>query len=123
VPRITLLLGVLLIVLGAVCYLATDLVSWTALIPAIFGAAFIALGLLGGKDNLRKHAMHAAATLGLVGAIAGLVMVVRGLVNGIPRPVAFWESAALAALCAVFVLLCVKSFIDARRRRSEQAGA
>jgi hypothetical protein len=122
VPRITLVLGVILIILGGVCYLGTDLVSWTALIPAIFGVVFMVLGLLGGKENLRKHAMHAAAAVGVLGVIGGLVMVVQGLVGGITRPVAFWESAALAALCAVFVLLCVKSFIDARRRRSERAG-
>jgi hypothetical protein len=117
------LLGVLLFILGGVCYVGTDMVSWTALIPAIFGVVFMVLGLLGAKESLRKHAMHAAAAVGVLGAVGGLVMVVRGLASGTTGRVAFWESVALAALCAVFVLLCVKSFIDARRRRSERAGA
>jgi hypothetical protein len=120
VPRITLLLGVFLILLGAIFYLATDMVSVTALIPAFFGVVFMVLGLLGGKENLRKHMMHAAAALGTLGALGGLVMVIRSIAGGVERPLALIESAILAASCALFVFLCVKSFVDARRRRAQR---
>jgi hypothetical protein len=120
-PRITLLLGVILAILGIFYYVVTDMVSVTALIPFFFGVLFMILGFIGVNEGLRKHAMHAAAAVGLVGAVGGLVMVIRGLAAGIQRPAAFVESAILAGLCALFVGLCVKSFIDARRRRSQRA--
>jgi uncharacterized membrane protein HdeD (DUF308 family) len=120
-PRITLLLGVILAILGMFYFVLTDWEHVTALIPFFFGILFMILGFVAGRENMRKHAMHAAATLGLLGVVGGLVMVIRGLMAGIPRPHAFVESAILAGLCAIFVGLCVKSFIDARRRRSQRA--
>ena len=81
------------------------------------------LGLVAGKANLRKHAMHAAAALALLGFLGGLAMVIRGLMGGMQRPVAVIESAIMGGLCLLFVILCVKSFIDARRRREQRVEA
>jgi hypothetical protein len=33
-------------------------------------------------------------------------------------PVAVWDQAAMAVICLVFVLLCVRSFITARKTRN-----
>ena len=61
-PKITIGLGILLILLGLGGYFGTDAKSFTALIPAFVGVPLLLLGCLALKDNLRKHAMHAAVT-------------------------------------------------------------
>jgi zinc transporter ZupT len=122
VAPITIGIGVILILLGAGGYAATDFASVTALIPAFFGIALAVLGVLARQEKLRKHAMHTAVLVGLIGLIGAAVMVVRALgAPAIERPVAFWMQVAMGVLCGVFVGLCVKSFIDARRKQGPQA--
>ena len=121
-PRVTLLIGVLLAFVGIFFFLYTNSEHPTALIPAGFGVVFILLGLLGAMENLRKHMMHVAAALAALGFIMGVVMLVIGLVRGSIGN-AFIETAILAGLCGLLLLLCVKSFIDARRRRAQQVAS
>ena len=71
-PRLTIIFGPLLILLGAGGYFGTGQTSVTALIPAFFGVPFLLLGLVALKDGLRKHAMHAASLLALLGVIGAL---------------------------------------------------
>jgi uncharacterized membrane protein len=115
----SLVIGSLLAVLGVVGYLGTGMQSFTALIPTLFGLLFILLGAVGRRERMRRHAMHAAAALSLI----GLVATARGLVNMYPmlrgevleRPAAVIAQAIMAVLCAVFLALAVRSFIAARR--------
>jgi hypothetical protein len=123
-PAITIVFGSLLVIVGLVGYLGTGSEHPTALIPAALGLVLAILGGLSFKDRLRKHAMHAAAALGLVGLLGvgarclpPLFKLLAG--ESIPRPAAFASQAVTAVLCAVFVGLCVNSFIQARRRRSQ----
>jgi hypothetical protein len=112
--------GVLLTVLGVGFYLATDRVSVTALIPAFFGVPLFLLGLLARQEKYLKHAMHAAAALGLIGLVAVLVRLVPALIESgadFSKP-ALVSQALMALLCAVFVALCIRSFIVARRNRA-----
>jgi hypothetical protein len=121
VARITIGFGVLLIALGLAGYFATGMVSWTALIPAFFGLPLAGLGALALNQYLRKHAMHLAAMIGLLGFIGGAFSLVRPLLKGSDiKPVAASMQALMALACAVFVGLCVKSFIDARRARAQK---
>jgi hypothetical protein len=120
-PIITIVFGGLLFVLGVASYVLTGRQSVTALIPAAFGLVFEVLGLLARKPNLRKHAMHGAAALALIGFVA----TVRGVLQAITlaqggtveRPQAVIARAIMSVLCLVFVALCVNSFIAARRNR------
>jgi len=109
-------------VLGAIGYLPHQ--APTALIPAGFGAVLLLLGGLAFQEKMRKHAMHAAVMVGLIGFLgAGFMAIRAALTGGIEqRPLAFATQVVMALVCAVFVALCVKSFIDARKRR-QQAGA
>ena len=59
--------GMLLTLLGLAGYFLTGASSPTALIPAIFGVLLLVLGFLARSEATRKHAMHAAATVALVG--------------------------------------------------------
>lgn len=106
-----------LIVIGVVGYVATDRQSATALIPAFLGLLLLAFGWLGRNDAYRKHAMHGVALfalLGLLGTIRGLIR----LLSGTTTPAAI-SQALTAILTGALLALCVKSFIDARRRRAQ----
>ena len=75
----TLVTAILLIVVGVVGYVQqpADAKSPTALIPAAIGGMLAVCGLLAFNDKFRKHAMHFAAIVGLVGAIGGFMPLVR----------------------------------------------
>ncbi len=130
-PLYAIVFGGLLVALGLQGYydfngwLGVDkLHSPTALIPAGFGVALILLGLLSlASPNARKHFMHLAAAVGLVGAVAAALRPGKAIAAGEFN----WDNVptklqvSMAAVCALFVVLCVNSFIQARRRRT--AGA
>lgn len=120
-PKYTVYLGVGLIVLGAAGYVASGQASATALIPAAFGVAFLALGLAATKASSSKHSMHAAAVLALLGLIgtAGGVPDLLSLLSGadVERPLAAWSRSLMAIALAVFLVLCVRSFVAARTAR------
>jgi hypothetical protein len=118
---ITLVFGFLLIALGAGGYLAAEHKSVTALIPSFVGAPLVLLGLvaLAVKERARMHVMHAAVLVGLLGFLGGLGNAIRVLMkpDGSLTSLAGLSTLGMTALCGLFVVLCVKSFIDARRTR------
>ena len=116
-PATTRLFGLILIALGVGSYVATGRTSVTALIPSFFGAAFVVLALVARKEAARKHVMHVAVALALVGAIASLVRAVPAAMNGQAARPAVLAQFAMAALLAVYVALGVQSFIAARKAR------
>jgi hypothetical protein len=122
-PWLSIVIGVALLLLGIVGYILTDMVSWTALIPAFFGLPLGLLGLAALEPAWRKHAMHAAAALallGLLGSAMGLPKVVSLLAgNDVERPGAAVSQTIMAALCLLFLVFAVKSFIRARRSRTQ----
>lgn len=116
-PSTTRLFGIILILLGFAGYFGTGRASVTALIPAIFGAVFLILALIARAPAARRHAMHAAVAIGLLGLLATLGRAVPAVANGhIGRP-AVLAQLAMAAILAVYVALGVQSFIAARRSR------
>lgn len=116
---ITLALGVALMALT----LALPHHSPTAWIPFGFGIAFLPLGALADRPALRKHVMHLAAGLALLGLMGAGFRAVSSTVNMVQgadvNHVALASTAAMASLCAVFLVLCVRSFVTARRRQAQ----
>ena len=120
--KITIAVGTFLVILGLIGYLGTGMVSWTALIPAFFGLPLIIVGVLALQEGWRKHAMHAAVIIGLVGFLGGAFSFMRPLLSGGEmKPMAATMQALMALTCAAFVGLCVKSFVDARVARKQKA--
>lgn len=113
-PNTTSFLGILLIVLGGWGYTQSATRSPMALIPSLLGVLFLALGIAAGRDEWRKHAMHAAAGLALVGLLAGLGPAL--MMPGAP-PLMRRSTGAMSVLCAIFLVLAVRSFVMARRGR------
>ena len=115
-------IGAALLVLGIAGFLGTGSQAYTALIPAGFGLALLVLGVLARDERRRKHAMHVAAVVGLLGvlgAVRGIVPLFR-MISGedVVRPAAVIAQAIMFALCLTFEILCVRSFMDARRNRA-----
>ena len=113
----TIVFGVLLTLLGIGGYVLAGGVSLTALIPAFFGLPLVVLGFLARSESIRKHAMHAAAALALVGW-AGAVFSLMRTPQGPRSAIAVFSQSAMVVLTAIFVALCVRSFIAARRART-----
>ena len=114
--------GVALILVGLGGYFGTGSQSPTALIPAAFGFVLMALGIIARNEKVRKHAMHGAAVIGLLGlfgSVGGIWQVVK-MAGGetIDRPEAAIARSIMALVCLAFIVLTVKSFINARRVRS-----
>jgi len=122
----TLITAVLLICVGVMGYVNQDpdKMSPTALIPAFFGGALAICGLLAFKDGMRKHAMHAAAAIALLGGLGAPYPIIKRVVKG--TDVNFSEPAVVSAalttvICFIFVGLCVNSFIQAKKARRAAA--
>jgi hypothetical protein len=121
--KVTVLLGVVLIILGGASFILTGHKFPTSLIPAAFGILLITFGSMAETPDSRRRMlfMHIAVTVGLLGFLAtapALIQVVQ-LIKGklFPYPAAVEENAAMSGLMLIYVLLCVRSFITARRSR------
>ena len=124
--KLTIVFGVLLIVLGVASFVLTGSSHPTSLIPAGFGLVLALSGALASGDDAKKRMlwMHIAVTVGLVGFIFPAVMSIKALVHAyaqqteLAHPAAVHSQLIMAFVCLIFVILCVRSFIAARRSRS-----
>ena len=121
--KLTLGLGVLLIFVAIAGFVATGSSHPTALIPGGVGLLFCIFGALVNSPDTKKRMlwMHIAVSVALLcflGTIKADIDVFR-LAHGsvFEHPVAIEEKAAMSLLCLLFVLLCVRSFVAARRSR------
>lgn len=120
--KVTLVFAVLLIALGLVGYYGTGAVHSTALIPAWFGVALGFGGLLAisPSESRRKLFMHINVTIGLLGFLGAGVRAVQEFAHanstGKPvDPIAVGAQITMTGLLLLYVILCVRSFIAARR--------
>lgn len=125
--KTTIALALILILLGLGTYFGSSDAnpSVTALIPAVFGVLLLACGVTALQADWRKHAMHAAASIGLLGALAASgrgVMAIAKLARGAEvNTTALVSVLVMAAVCWLLVALCINSFIAARRRQAAAA--
>ena len=123
--KITLVFAVLLIILGLAGYFGTGSRHPTALIPTWFGLALGVFGFLAISPNesRRKLFMHINVTIGLLGFIGATWRALSSYGTArseglAPDRIALSSQAAMAGLLLIYVLMCVKSFVDARRNRT-----
>ncbi len=120
-PSTAIISGVLLILIGILGYVFSIVdgnTSLTALIPAAFGLLLVILGVIAkSNENLRKHLMHAAVIVGLLGFLIPTWRILSRI-SDIKVSLAVLSQAAMALVCLFFVILSVQSFINARRNRT-----
>lgn len=116
-PSTAIWVGRLLILLGVVGYgygLTSGSASLTALIPAAFGLILMVLGhVAAARENLRKHVMHAAVLI----AVIGFIMTAGRLAlkfSELSLTAGVVSQALMAVICLAFVVLAVRSFAAAR---------
>ena len=122
---LTLALGASLIVLGLAGYFLTGAVSVTALIPAAFGLVLAVAGLVARNDRWRMHAMHAAvlvALLGFLGSARGVLGLGKVIDGTAVRPAAIVAQTIMALLTLGYIVVAVRSVIQARKARRAAAG-
>ena len=93
--------------------------SPTALIPAVLGLGLAVAGLVGLRGgSARRNAMHAAAVVALLGVLGSLGQLIGSPAAGSDdADIATTAGLLNLALCAVFLVLAVRSFVQARRAR------
>jgi len=120
--KITLIFAALLVALGLAGYFYTGAQHPTALIPTWIGLV-LALGgwlSMSPSPGRRMFFAHVNITVGLVAFLASIVEIFRGISHahaiGVEmNPIALASKITLAALLALYLILCVYSFIAARR--------
>jgi hypothetical protein len=125
--RLTIGVGIVLGALGVWGYWATGSEHPTALIPLYFGMVLALAGVLANTEDTKRRAlwMHIAVTVGLLGFLGTVKSVVDAarMAGGaaMEHPVAVEEKAGMSLVCLVFVALCVRSFVAARKARAVAA--
>jgi hypothetical protein len=120
--KATLVFAALLIVLGLVGYLGTASLHPTALIPTWFGLALGICGLfaISPEEGRRKLFMHINVTIGLLGFLGAAGRALQSFLHASatgkpPDEIALASQLTMAGLMLIYVILCVRSFIAARR--------
>lgn len=122
--KVTLVFAVLLIALGLGGYLGTGSQHPTALIPTWFGLALGVFGVLAisPSESRRKLYMHINVTIGLLGFLGAAGRAIQSYAHArsagvTPDSIALASQITMAGLLLIYVALCVRSFIAARRAR------
>jgi hypothetical protein len=113
----TIFFGVLMLAAGLAGYFGTDAKQMMDLIPPALGLILLVCGFLASNENRRMMAMHIAILVGLIGAI---VIIPILFIKGQPAGALAAKSVTLV-LCVIFVGLCIRSFIEARKAREAAA--
>lgn len=113
-PKPTLVIASLLMALGLGAFFFSG--SRTALLPAYAGLALAILaGLAIAFEGGRRHLMHFAAVIALLGALApAATLAIRAAQMS---PLALSVNIGMLALCGTLLTLMVRSFIAVRRAR------
>lgn len=115
-PRLTLIVGGLLVVIGIAGYVATSFASATALIPSVVGVLLLISGGIALKN--RKLGVHIALVVALLGAF-GMIMPLMSLpelfAGESENPGAMISSLVTVIVLVIYIVLGVRSFIAARR--------
>ncbi len=126
--RLTVLVGIILVAIGAAGYFGAASAKGSPLAIAGVGSVLIVCGWAAANERARMHAMHGAVLAGLIGMIVGMVGVLKSdPAMGLETVAASaganrWPASVTALVCGVYVVLCVRSFVMARRARATQKG-
>lgn len=114
-PKPTLVFAALLLALGLGAFAFSG--SRTALVPAYVGGALAVLaGLALAYAGARRHLMHVAAVIALLGALApAATLVIRAAQMS---PLALGVNVGMLVLSGTLLAMMVRSFVAARKSRT-----
>jgi uncharacterized membrane protein YjfL (UPF0719 family) len=121
--KMTVSFGVLLVLVSVGFWLAMGRTEMAALHTAGLGVVLVLCGVLANTESTKQRMiwMHIAVTVGLIGflitGVRAIIQIVKGT-TAVGNPLAFDERVVSAVICLLFVGLCVRSFVAARRLRT-----
>lgn len=121
VRYLTILAGALLIALATAVAALSSSTSVTVWIPAFLGIPLLVCGLLALKPGPRAAAVHVALLLALLGGLASLGKLVTSMTDEAVSALAAMSQLAMFVICAAYVALGVRSFVQARKERKRAA--
>lgn len=111
-------IGAFLVGWGAMTYFMADVESrsLTALIPAVVGALLLICSFIASNANLRKHALHGAMVVALLGALAPLGRIIPVAMKGeFTWGLPVVSQLILMVACVIVLVVGIRSFMAARR--------
>ena len=115
-PNLTTNYGLFLLSWGLIATYLSEAQSVTSFLPSLLGLALLVSGEMAKIPEKKKLWMHVAVTFGLIGALGGtrFFMVMGDGLN-------YANSSMLMLLLTgtAYTVLCVRSFIAARKAREE----
>lgn len=126
--QLNVIVGGILVAIGVGGYVASNYASPTALIPAAIGMVIGLIGVLARNPRRRKHLMHAAmglALVGIFGTFSGLVQGLGAIASNSLNTLGLAPlSKALTATVLIgYLAMGVRSFVQARRADERRDGA
>ena len=115
IPSLTIFYGGFLVVWGVLIYYLSESDSITSFFPSMLGLPILLSGLLASKfPNKKKVWMHIAVTFGLLCAIGGTRFFMK-MSDGLNY--ATLSMLMLFLSGSIYTMICVKSFIHARKNK------
>ena len=125
-PRLTVGLGIVLILTSAVGYTAVEAPPLNLLVWAVFGAGILVCGVTAVlNDDARRIALYAATGLTAITflataeAVRFLLYLISVGPRHVPEPGVVAVRSIAAILCAVYLYFAARHFLDERTRRAE----
>lgn len=111
-------LGIVLVVVGAGAYVLSDFASVTALIPAIFGVLIAVLGVIGRRTDRHRLAAYGIgllAVLGVLGSTRGIPDIIAFLSGeSVDSTIAAVSQGAMIVICLVLLAAVIQIVLDTR---------
>jgi hypothetical protein len=119
-PKVSIIFGLLLIATGLIGHYLIASKSTSALIPVIPGGILLIMGVLASTyKHMSKHFMHTSAIISLLGSLILFMAIpkIPKLMSGSAlRPNAIIMQLVMGTLCLIFLITCIVSFRNARKK-------
>ena len=118
-PRLTIIVGSLLILEGIFFYFITGMTSFTSLIPSFFGLPLALVGYMAQIQPEKNHFwMHIAVSFGLLTFLGG-GMAIKGVIDS-DFSASTLAQLIMLAVGGTYTYSCVQSFIHTMKSRNFQ---
>ena len=118
-PKLTIIVGSLLILEGILFYFGTGMTSFTSLIPSFFGLPLVLVGYMAQIQPEKNHFwMHIAVSFGLLTFLGG-GMAIKGVIDS-DFSASTLAQLIMLAVGGTYTYSCVQSFIHTRKSRNSQ---
>lgn len=114
--KLTIGVGIILVILGIISYIVSGMASVTALIPSILGGILTIFGILIYKKIYTKISIYVSGIIsivGLLGSLRGIPQTITLISGGeVPRPLATISQTVTVILCFILIIAIIKNRME-----------